>query len=231
MNQLTHCHIVVLISGSGSNLQALIDASISSNYKISAVISNNPDAYGLQRAERDGIPIQVINHRAFASREEFDLALKQAIDQIDPDLIVLAGFMRILGSDFVNHFAGKILNIHPSLLPKYPGINTHQRALAAGEKEHGASVHFVTEALDGGPVIAQEKVPVLQGDTADELATRVLEKEHIIYPKVVSWFASGRLHMQGQQAFLDQEPLPPTGVEVKHEPIAEHSDISLPDHL
>jgi len=231
MNQLTTFHIVVLISGSGTNLQALIDNSIASNYKISAVISNNPDAHGLQRAERDGIPVQVINHRDFDSREEFDLALSKAIDEIAPDLIVLAGFMRILGKEFVKHFSGRILNIHPSLLPKYPGINTHQRALDAGDKEHGVSVHFVTEALDGGPVIAQDKVAVLKDDTVQDLEKRVLEKEHLIYPKVVSWFAAGRLHMEAQQAFLDGEPLPPTGVEVHRDTITEPSDIHLPDHL
>ena len=231
MNQLTSCHIAVLISGSGSNLQALIDNSIASNFKISAVISNNPDAYGLQRAERDGIPVQVINHRGFDSREEFDQALSNAIDEIGVDLIVLAGFMRILGSTFVNHFSGRILNIHPSLLPRYPGIDTHQRALDAGDKEHGVSIHFVTEDLDGGPVVAQDRVPVLKGDTTEELAARVLEKEHLIYPKVVSWFASGRLRMKAQHAILDGEPLPPTGVEVHRDTITEPSDIHLPDHL
>lgn len=231
MNQLTTCHIVVLISGSGTNLQALIDNSIASNFKISAVISNNSDAYGLQRAERDGIPVQVINHRAFDSREEFDLALSNAIDEFAPDLIVLAGFMRILGNEFIKHFSGRILNIHPSLLPKYPGIDTHQRALDAGDKEHGVSIHFVTEDLDGGPVIARDKVPVLKEDSVQDLAARVLEKEHLIYPKVVSWFASGRLHMKAQHAILDGEPLPPTGVEVHHDAITEPSDIHLPDHL
>ncbi|NKB31943.1 MAG: phosphoribosylglycinamide formyltransferase [Pseudomonadales bacterium] len=208
----TNCHIVVLISGSGTNLQALIDASLSSNFKISAVISNRPGAFGLQRAQRDDIPTRVIDHTEFASRDDFDKALGETIEEIGPELIVLAGFMRILGSDFVSLFEGRILNIHPSLLPKFPGINTHQRALEAGEKEHGVSVHFVTVDLDGGPVIAQERVPVLKEDTIDDLAARVLEKEHIIYPKVVSWFASGRLQMQAGKAMLDHEELPPTGV-------------------
>lgn len=212
--ETTHCKIVVLISGNGSNLQALIDHSASSNYKIAAVISNKPEAFGLQRAERDNIETRVVNHKLFPSREEFDLALMESINQFQPDLVVLAGFMRILGHDFVNHFSGRILNIHPSLLPKYPGINTHQRVLDAGDKEHGVSIHFVTEELDGGPVIAQDQVAVLKGDTAEELANRVLEKEHLLYPKVVSWFAAGRLHLQGNRAVLDGDELLPGGVQV-----------------
>ena len=214
MNQPSNCHIVVLISGSGSNLQALIDASTSSNFKISTVISNNQEAYGLRRAEKYNIPVRIINHRAFKTREDFDLALRKAIDEINPNLIVLAGFMRILGSNFVSYFAGRILNIHPSLLPKYPGINTHQRAIDAGEKEHGVSVHFVTEELDGGPVIAQDRVHVDSDDTASTLAEKVLEKEHLLYPKVVSWYAAGRLKLENYQAMLDGSVLPPDGVQV-----------------
>lgn len=210
----THCHIVALISGTGTNLQALIDASMHANFKIASVISNNPDAYGLQRAARDGIPTRVVDNRNFKKRKEFDLALQKVIDEINPDLIVLAGFMRILGDEFVQHFAGRIINIHPSLLPKFPGTQTHERALAAGETEHGASVHFVTEALDGGPVIARDKIKVCKSDTADTLQTRVLEKEHLLYPKVLSWFAAGRLEMKAGKAWLDGEPLPPGGVEV-----------------
>lgn len=210
----SHCYIVVVISGDGSNLQALIDASVASNFKISRVISNNPDAFGLERARRDNIPTSVVNHRDYESREEFDLALQKAIDESQPDLVVLAGFMRILGQNFVKAYAGRIVNTHPSLLPKYPGINTHQRALDAKDKEHGASIHFVTEELDGGPVIAQDRVPVLKEDTADTLAERVLEKEHLLYPKVVSWFAAGRLELKNNQACLDGEPLPPGGVQV-----------------
>ena len=210
----THCSVVVLISGNGSNLQALIDASVASNFKISGVISNNPEAFGLQRAARDNIPNEVINHRDFDSREQFDLALIDALDQINPSLIVLAGFMRILSETFVNHYRGKIVNIHPSLLPKYTGTNTHQRVLDAGDKEHGVSVHFVTEQLDGGPVIAREKISVHAGDSARELAVRVAAKEHIVYPKVVSWFAAGRLHMLDNHAYLDHEQLPSTGVEI-----------------
>lgn len=210
----SYCHIVVVISGSGSNLQALIDASVASNFKISRVISNNPDAFGLERAARDNIPTCVVNHRDFQTREEFDLALQKTIDESQPNLVVLAGFMRILGEKFVRSYAGRIINIHPSLLPKYPGINTHQRALDAKDKEHGVSIHFVTEELDGGPVIAQDRVPVLKEDTAGSLAGRVLEKEHLLYPKVVSWFAAGRLELKDNQAWLDGEPLPPGGVQV-----------------
>lgn len=211
----TQCAIAVLISGNGSNLQALIDASRSSNYRVGLVISNNPDAFGLERAARANIATRVINHRDFGSREAFDQALIAALDNFNPQLIVLAGFMRILSPQFVQHFAGRVLNIHPSLLPLYPGTNTHQRVLDAGEKVHGVSVHFVTEELDGGPVIAQEKVPVSTTDTAAELAARVAEKEHIVYPQVVSWFASGRLQMQNNKAYMDNAELPPSGVEIK----------------
>ena len=210
----TRCHIVVLISGAGTNLQALIDASVHANFKIVSVISNNPDAYGLQRAARDNIPTLVIDHREYENRKEFDLALQEMIDEINPELIALAGFMRILGDEFVRHFYGRIINIHPSLLPKFTGTRTHERALAAGETEHGASVHFVTEDLDGGPVIARDKVKIHKDDTADTLQTRVLEKEHLLFPKVVSWYAAGRLQMKDGKAWLDGEALPPEGVEV-----------------
>ena len=169
---------------------------------------------GLERAARENIPTSVVNHRDYDSREEFDLALQKAIDESQPDLVVLAGFMRILGPQFVKAYAGRILNIHPSLLPKYPGINTHQRALDAKDKEHGVSIHFVTEELDGGPVIAQDRVSVLKEDTADTLAERVLGKEHLLYPKVVSWFAAGRLGLAGNQAYLDGEVLPHGGIQV-----------------
>lgn len=213
----SHYHIVVLISGNGSNLQALIDASLHSNFKISAVISNRADAFGLERAERDQIPTEVIDHNAYANREEFDLALQQSIERHHADLVVLAGFMRLLGGDFVRHFAGRIINIHPSLLPLYPGTNTHERALQAGDNIHGASVHFVTEEMDGGPVIAQERIPVLASDTAETLRLRVLEKEHILYPKVVSWFAAGRLEMRDGQAWMDGAALPSHGIELESE--------------
>jgi len=203
--------IVVLISGNGSNLQALIDASAESNFSISAVISNRPDAFGLERATRSHIATRVLDHTEFSNREEFDLALQDLIEEYQPKLVVLAGFMRLLGGDFVRHFLGRIINIHPSLLPKFPGTHTHQRAIDSGESEHGVSVHFVTEEMDGGPVIAQERVPVLADDTAEVLAARVLEKEHQLYPRVVSWFAADRLHMSGHSAVLDEQQLPPQG--------------------
>lgn len=213
--QKTHCSVVVLISGNGTNLQALIDDSVASNYKIGAVISNKSDAFGLSRAERSGIPTVFIDHRDYQTREQFDQAMMQSIDSFKPDLIVLAGFMRILSAAFVKHYGAKVLNIHPSLLPAYPGTNTHQRVLDAGETEHGVSVHFVTEELDAGPVIAQEKIKIEANDTAETLADKVHAKEHIIYPKVVSWFAAGRLSMEENQAYLDHQLLAETGIEIK----------------
>ena len=208
------CCVVVLISGNGNNLQALIDASSDSGYTISHVISNNPDAFGLERAKRCGISSSVLNHQDFGTRSEFDSALQQAIDDQSPKLVVLAGFMRILGSEIVKNFSGKMLNIHPSLLPKYPGINTHQRALDAGDREHGATVHFVTEELDGGPLIAQGRIPVNANETAQELAARVLIREQMLYPAVVSWFASGRLYLKQDQVVMDGAILPREGLQI-----------------
>ena len=201
--------IVILISGSGSNLQAFIDGSAdqSLNADIVAVMSNKPDAYGLTRAQQAGIETAVVDHKQFASREAFDAQLQKTIDQFSPDLVILAGFMRILTEGFVQHFKGRLLNIHPSLLPKYPGLNTHQRALDAGDKEAGVSVHFVTEELDGGPIIIQAAVPIENNDTADSLQARVLEKEHIIYPLAAQWFCEKRLYLNNQQVILDNEPL------------------------
>jgi len=207
----SHRSVVVLISGNGSNLQALMDFSSAGNYRISGVISNKPDAFGLTRAEQSNIPTTVVDHREYTNRDLFDQALIQAIDEYQPGLVVLAGFMRILGADFVKRYQGKILNIHPSLLPDYPGTNTHQRVLDAGEKLHGVSVHFVTEELDGGPVIAQESIVIEPSDDAETLATRIHEKEHILYPTVTSWFADGRLRLDGNNAFLDEQLLPETG--------------------
>ena len=196
--------VVVLISGSGSNLQALIDAAdAAAPYAIAAVISNRADAYGLTRAAQAGIPTRVLDHRQFADRAAFDAALAELIDGFQPGLVVLAGFMRILTPGFVRHYAGRLLNIHPSLLPKYQGLDTHARALAAGEDEHGCSVHFVTEELDGGPVIAQAKVAVQPDDTPDGLAGRVLSQEHKLYPAVVRGFASGRVQLTPQGVSLD----------------------------
>ena len=208
------CCVVVLISGNGNNLQALIDASSDSGYTISHVISNNPDAFGLERAERYGISSTVLDHRDFGTRSEFDSALKQAIDDQSPDLVALAGFMRILGPEIVKNFSGRMLNIHPSLLPKYPGINTHQRVLDAGDHEHGATVHFVTEELDGGPLVAQGRIPVSANETAQELAARVLIREQQLYPTVVSWFASGRLCLQQDQIVIDGAKLPREGLQI-----------------
>lgn len=190
--------IVVLISGSGTNLQAIIDACKLANYPgaVVGVVSNKSDAYGLTRAQDAKIETVSLSHKDFESRESYDKALITKIDQFSPDVIVLAGFMRILTPDFVLHYQGKLLNIHPSLLPKYQGLNTHQRAIDAGDKEHGVSVHFVTEELDGGPVILQAKVPVFEGDTSDDLAARVHEQEHKIYPLVVKWICQKRLSMK-----------------------------------
>lgn len=202
------CRVVVLLSGSGSNLQALIDTQASSSYEIVAVISNKQDAFGLQRAAKHGIATETLSHRDFASRESFDSKLAKLVDSFKPDLVVLAGFMRILTAPFVALFAGRLVNIHPSLLPEFPGMNTHQRALDAGVSEHGASVHFVTEELDGGPVIARRKVSVTADDTAESLAAKVLTEEHKLYPEVVEWFARGELSLTAGQALHSRLGLP-----------------------
>ncbi len=205
--------IVVLISGSGSNLQAIIDACKTPDYpgQVVGVISNKADAYGLTRAANADIANEVLSHKDFADRETYDQALIKKIDAYQADLVVLAGFMRILTPNFVQHFSGKLLNIHPSLLPKYQGLNTHQRAIDAGDTEHGVSVHFVTEELDGGPVILQAKVPIFAEDDADILASRIHQQEHRIYPLVVKWFCADRLVMQGDNAVLDGKLLPASG--------------------
>ncbi len=203
--------VVVLISGNGSNLQAIMDYSATGNYEVVGVISNKPGAFGLQRAQQRNVPTAVLNHKEYESRDLFDKALADAIDRFNPSVIVLAGFMRILGADFVKHYQGRVLNIHPSLLPDYPGTNTHQRVLDAGEKLHGVSVHFVTEELDGGPVIAQESIEIEEEDDADSLAEKIHGKEHLLYPAVVSWFTDGRLRLAGNDAFLDGKLLPESG--------------------
>ena len=205
--------LVVLISGSGSNLQAIIDACQSGyiNAEVAAVISNKADAYGLTRAKHAGIATQVLDHKQFASREEYDVALGQLISDFTPDLVVLAGFMRILTPSLVQKFKGKMLNIHPSLLPKYQGLNTHQRAIDANDAEHGVSVHFVTEELDGGPVVCQARVPILPDDTAESLAKRVHMQEHKLYPLVVKWFSEQRLKMEADYAVFDNKTLPIEG--------------------
>jgi phosphoribosylglycinamide formyltransferase-1 len=197
--------IVVLISGSGSNLQAIIDACEASRPRIEirCVISNVAEAYGLQRAHNAGIPTLVVDHRNFVERSHFETALIEAIDQHQPQLVVLAGFMRILTADFVDHYAGRLMNIHPSLLPRYPGLNTHARALNNGDSEAGATVHFVTAKVDGGPVIIQARVPIFAGDDPQRLADRVLRQEHVIYPRAVQWMAQGRLSITDDTVLLD----------------------------
>ncbi len=207
--------IVVLISGSGSNLQAIIDACQLGRLKaeVVAVLSNKADAFGLQRAQQAGIATASLAIGDYADREAFDQALRQQIDSYRPDLVVLAGYMRILSAPFVTHYRGRLLNIHPSLLPKYPGLHTHRRAIESGDSQHGASVHFVTEQLDGGPVILQAAIPVLPQDTEQELAKRLLGKEHLIYPQVIQWWIEGRVALRDDQAWLDGKPLGPTGAE------------------
>ena len=210
---MSTCDVVVLLSGTGSNLQALIDSTRTgdSPARIAAVISNRNDAYGLQRASDAGIATRTLDHKAFEGREAFDSALIELIDTFNPKLVVLAGFMRILSADFVRHYAGRLLNIHPSLLPKYKGMHTHQRALDAGDSEHGCSVHFVTEELDGGPLVVQAVVPVESDDSAQTLAQRVHTQEHRIYPLAVRWFAEGRLILGEQGALLDGQLLAASG--------------------
>lgn len=210
------CNVVVLISGSGSNLQALIDSQGADNpARIRAVISNRPEAFGLQRAATAGIETRVVDHKAFAGREEFDAAMMAVIDEHAPDLVILAGFMRILTAGFVRRYAGRLLNIHPSLLPLYRGLDTHRRVLADNQPEHGCSVHFVTEELDGGPVAIQAVIPVAPGETAESLTARVHAEEHRIYPLAMRWFAEGRLRLGEQGAMLDGETLPATGYQLR----------------
>ncbi len=202
-------NIVVLISGSGSNLQAIIDA-IAANQlhaNIKAVISNRPGVKGLERAQAVNIPTLTLDHKQFESRETFDRQLLQEIDQYKPDLIILAGFMRILTDEFVNHFNGKMLNIHPSLLPKFRGLNTHQRALDAGVKQHGVTVHFVSNELDGGAPVLQAVIDVNENDSVESLQQRIHQQEHIIYPMVIEWAAQQRLEIINQQVYLDKQPL------------------------
>lgn len=206
------CNVVVLISGSGSNLQALIDSLGEDNpTRICAVISNRAEALGLQRAQAAGIATHLVRHNDFADREAFDAALMEIIDAHEPQLVVLAGFMRILTASFVRRYQGRLLNIHPSLLPKYKGLDTHRRALEAGDSEHGCSVHFVTEELDGGPVAIQAAFTIDPDESIDTLTSQVHAAEHIIYPLAVRWFAEGRLRLAEQGAMLDNIPLPATG--------------------
>lgn len=199
--------IVVLISGEGSNLQAIIDESRRhSLFAIQAVVSSRIEAHGLQRAAAAGIPTHTVSPAEFPDRERYDAALGECLAPYQPGLIVLAGFMHILSGNFVNRYHGKLINIHPSLLPKYPGLGTHRRALAAGDSEHGCSVHFVTESLDGGPLIAQARVPILPGDTEQRLKARVQACEHRLYPQVLNWFAAGRVKLHDDRVLIDGLP-------------------------
>ncbi|MCT6589074.1 phosphoribosylglycinamide formyltransferase [Pantoea dispersa] len=205
--------LVVLISGNGSNLQSILDACESGriNGSVAAVFSNKASAYGLTRAQLASVPAHALSAQDFTDRDAFDRQLMQQIDAYAPDLVVLAGYMRILSPAFVAHYHDRLLNIHPSLLPKYPGLHTHRQALANGDAEHGTSVHFVTDELDGGPIILQARVPVFADDDEAEISARVQHQEHAIYPLVISWFIEGRLQMRAGKAWLDGEPLPPEG--------------------
>lgn len=222
-DHFAHCHcirfnpmksIVILISGRGSNMEAIVAANIV-NARVAAVISNRPDAEGLDFAASRGIATAVVDHKQFASRPEFDQALGREIDRYRPDLVVLAGFMRVLSDEFVRRFEGRMINIHPSLLPAFTGLHTHRRALASGVRLHGATVHFVTPALDCGPIIAQAVVPVLQDDDEESLARRVLAQEHLIYPQAVKWFVDGRLTVgvDGRVCVLGAQ-VPPSALRV-----------------
>ena len=201
---------VILISGSGSNLQAFIDQVDSGDLEldIRLVVSNKAEAYGLERAANANIDTACINHRDYDSRLAFDQALMQCIDQAQPDIIILAGFMRILTPEFVNHYQGRLVNIHPSLLPKYPGVDTHQRAINAGDQWHGASIHFVVPEVDAGPVILQGRLAINENDTADSLQQRIHKIEHKLYPLAVKWFSQDRLKEQQGQILLDGELSP-----------------------
>ncbi len=203
-------NIVILISGRGSNMEAVVRAAQAEQWpaRIAAVISNRADAKGLEFAAAHGIATVVVPNKDYASREAFDAALAEAIDAFAPDLVVLAGFMRILTPGFVERYAGRMLNIHPSLLPHFPGLHTHEAALAAGHAQHGATVHFVTAELDHGPMVDQVAVPVLPGDTAQTLSARVLEQEHVLYPRAIRWFIEDKLQVEDGQVYGPHHPRP-----------------------
>ena len=200
--------IVVLISGRGTNLRAIMDAITAGALPVDlrAVVCNEPDAPGLDPARRAGYEVAIVHHRDFPARDRFDAALAETVDRFDPQLVVLAGFMRILTAGFVRRYAGRLINIHPSLLPAFPGLHTHARAIAAGAGVHGATVHFVTGKVDGGPIVAQARVPVLPGDDPDTLAARVLEREHVLLPRTLLWFAQRRVRMEGDHVLIDGIP-------------------------
>jgi phosphoribosylglycinamide formyltransferase-1 len=199
-------NIVILISGRGSNMEAVVRAAQTEQWpaRIAAVISNKADAKGLAFAASHGIPTAVVSNKDYPSREAFDAALQEVIDGFKPDLVVLAGFMRILTPGFVAHYEHRMLNIHPSLLPLFPGLHTHEQALASGLATHGATVHFVTAELDHGPLVDQASVPILPGDTAEVLAARVLEQEHVMYPRAIRWFVEGRLQVEDGKVNIDR---------------------------
>jgi len=209
---VTH-QLAVLISGSGTNLQAIMDAQKAGTLdaEIAVVFSNRANAAGLERAAQAGIPTASLDHRDYPNREQFDQAMIEVLTPYAPDTVVLAGFMRILSAVFVRHYAGQLINIHPSLLPKYRGLNTHARALEAGDSEHGCSIHFVTEELDGGPLIAQAPIAVHANDTVDSLSKRVQQREHLLYPQVLQWRAQDRLELTDNGVVLDGKPLPAQG--------------------
>ncbi len=206
-------NIVVMISGNGSNLQKIIEAQQAGriNGKICGVISNQTSAYGLERAKQANIPTFVFERRDFSSNLEMDSVIAAQIEALRADLIVMAGYMKILTAEFTRRFDGKILNIHPSLLPKYPGLHTHQRAMEAGEQEHGMSIHFVNEEVDGGAIVLQAKVPIYPDDELDDVIERVYEQEHRCYPLVIQWFCTDRLYLKDGYAYLDNQRLPPGG--------------------
>lgn len=208
--------LVILISGSGSNMVAIAEAVKNGDIDadISCVISNRPQAAGLEKAEKLGLETDVLDHTLYPDRKDFDTGLLRMIEEYQPDLVVLAGFMRILTPEFTRYFEGRMINIHPSLLPEYQGLNTHQRAIDAGDDIHGVTVHFVTEELDGGPNAIQAIVPVYDGDDATSLQKRVQQQEHIIYPIATKWFCEGRLNMKAGKAELDGQPLPESGVQL-----------------
>jgi len=209
VNAERKCRLVVLISGRGSNLQAILDQAASGELpvEVAAVISNRPGVHGLERARQARVPALELDHKNFPDRPEFEAALIELIDRQQPNLVILAGFMRVLTAGFTEHYRGRLFNIHPSLLPKFRGLHTHERAIAAGETEHGATIHFVTAELDGGPLIVQARVPLLPDDDPDILAARVLKQEHRLYPQAIRWFAEGRLKLEGEQVWFDGEPL------------------------
>lgn len=226
--------IAILISGRGSNMRAFLEACERGKLpaRVCLVISNRADAEGLTSARQAGIETACIAHGDYPDRESFDAALVRRLQQAQPDLVILAGFMRILTPVFITPFAGRLLNIHPSLLPKYPGLHTHQRALDAGDDEAGSTVHFVTPELDGGPAVLQARVSILPGDTADSLARRVVALEHEIYPLVARWFLQGRLTLNEQGAFLDGQKIPASGVPYRPQDAVRHdaADGSQPRH-